>query len=145
VKIVIISDTHELHEELGVLKGDVLIHCGDSAYGFSRSDAQVDGLDDWFGRQQFDHILVIGGNHDFEIQRRIGLGEPLFRNAVYIEDTGFKYRGVNFYGSPWVPELSGWAFFMPPEEMRNRWEGIPQDTNVLITHTPPLDILARSQ
>jgi len=34
---------------------------------------------------------------------------------------------------------------MPPEEMPSRWEGIPQDTNVLITHTPPLDILDRNR
>jgi hypothetical protein len=37
-------------EELGVLRGDVLIHCGDSGFGFDPSDADVDKLDDWFGR-----------------------------------------------------------------------------------------------
>lgn len=144
MKVVIISDTHELHEELGVLRGDVLIHCGDSAYGMSPSDAQVDKLDEWFSRQQFDLILVIGGNHDFEIQRRVGLDKPMFRNATYLEDKGIQFRGVNFYGAPWVPELSGWAFYLPAEKMRKRWDMIPPDTDVLITHTPPINILDRN-
>lgn len=144
MKVVVISDTHELHEELGVLHGDVLIHCGDSAYGFSHSDAQVDRLDDWFGRQHFGCILVIGGNHDFEIQKRVHAKKRLFRNADYLEDRGIEYQGVKFYGAPWVPELAGWAFYLPPEELRKRWNLIPDDTDILITHTPPLDILDRN-
>ena len=144
VKVVVISDTHELHEELGVLQGDVLIHCGDSAYGLSHSDAQVDRLDGWFGRQRFDRILVIGGNHDFEMQRRVAAGERLFRNADYLEDRAIQYHGITFYGAPWVPELADWAFYLPPDELRRRWDLIPEDTDILITHTPPLNILDRN-
>lgn len=144
MKVVVISDTHELHEELGVLEGDVLIHCGDSAYGFSHSEHQVDWLDDWFGRQRFERILVIGGNHDFEIQKRVNAKGRLFRNADYLEDKALEYQGVNFYGAPWLPELAGWAFYLPPDELRKRWDLIPDDTDILITHTPPLNILDRN-
>jgi len=144
VKVVVISDTHELHEALGVLEGDVLIHCGDSAYGFNRSDAQVDRLDDWFGRQHFERILVIGGNHDFELQKRVETNERLFRNADYLQDKAFQFQGINFYGAPWIPELSGWAFHLPADELCNRWDLIPDNTDVLITHTPPANILDRN-
>jgi Icc-related predicted phosphoesterase len=144
VKLVVISDTHELHEALGVLEGDILIHCGDSAYGFNRSDAQVDRLDDWFGRQHFERILVIGGNHDFELQKRVETNERLFRNADYLQDKAFQFRGINFYGAPWIPELSGWAFHLPADELCNRWDLIPDNTDVLITHTPPANILDRN-
>lgn len=65
MQIVIVSDTHKKHEQLGVLAGDVLIHCGDFCDGFNVNDSDVDDLDDWFGRQQFELILCIGGNHDF--------------------------------------------------------------------------------
>ena len=34
MRLVIISDTHTMHEELGSLSGDVLIHCGDFCDGF---------------------------------------------------------------------------------------------------------------
>ena len=144
MKVVVISDTHELHEALGVLEGDVLIHCGDSAYGFNRSAAQVDRLDDWFGRQHFERILVIGGNHDFELQKRVETNERLFRNADYLQDKAIQFQGTNFYGAPWIPELSGWAFHLPADELCNRWDLIPDNTDVLITHTPPANILDRN-
>ena len=30
MRLVVISDTHGDHEQLGVLDGDVLVHCGDA-------------------------------------------------------------------------------------------------------------------
>ena len=145
MKIVVISDTHGLHEQLGPLRGDVLIHCGDSALGFERSHEQVARLDDWFGNQLFDRIFVVGGNHDFEIEARVAAqAQPIFENALYLHDEAYQYRGVNFYGAPWVPELAGWAFYLPPNEIYRRWQSIPPDTDVLITHTPPLGILDRN-
>jgi predicted phosphodiesterase len=141
MKIIIISDTHMQHEKLGVLRGDVLIHCGDSGLGFHHSDADVDGLDEWFGRQEFDRILYVGGNHDFAIEKRAQNGHQVFRNAVYLEDAPLQYRGVNFYGAPWIPELGGWAFHRSTPEIRDRWELIPAGTDILITHTPPHNIL----
>jgi predicted phosphodiesterase len=60
VRIVIISDTHERHDELGVLRGDVLIHCGDGLNGFTRSAGALEQLDEWFGRQEFDRIFCTG-------------------------------------------------------------------------------------
>ena len=145
MKITIISDTHMQHEKLGVLRGDVLIHCGDSGFGFDHSDADVDSLDDWFGRQEFDRILYVGGNHDFAIEKRARTGHQVFRNAAYLEDAPLQYRGINFYGAPWIPELEGWAFHRPAPEIRERWELIPPETDILITHTPPHNILDRNR
>ena len=72
MRIVIVSDTHELHDELGVLRGDVLIHFGYVLNGFTRSAGALDQLDEWFGRQEFDRIFCTGGNHDFELEDRVG-------------------------------------------------------------------------
>jgi Icc-related predicted phosphoesterase len=144
MRLVIISDTHNQHEDLGVLHGDVLIHCGDSGMGFERSVGEVDRLDEWFGRQDFKQILCIGGNHDFQLQERVGNREPVLRNAVYLQDEGISFGGVHFYGAPWTPELAGWAFYLPPELMRAKWASIPACTDVLITHTPPFGVLDRN-
>ena len=144
MRLVIISDTHGRHEELGTLRGDVLLHCGDSGNGFTRHASDVDRLDDWFGQQAFDRILCIGGNHDFEMQARAERGGLVFRNAEYLQDQAYEYRGVRFYGSPWTPELVDWAYYLDDEELRNRWELIPDEVEVLITHTPPFGILDRN-
>jgi hypothetical protein len=131
VHLVIVSDTHARHEELGQLCGDVLIHCGDGCDGFQRNREDLECLDDWFGRQQFERILCIGGNHDFLIEERIARGERVFRNAIYLQDETHEFRGLRFYGSPWTPELIGWAFHLDAGGLRSRWSSIPEDTAVV--------------
>jgi predicted phosphodiesterase len=43
------------------------------------------------------------------------------------------------YGSPWQPEFCDWAFNLDRgPEIRKYWEMIPHDTDILITHGPPL-------
>jgi predicted phosphodiesterase len=143
MRIVDVGDTHGKHDELGILEGDVLIHCGDFCDGFRKSPSDVDGIDAWFARQQFECILCIGGNHDFAAAERLRLGLPVFRNAVWLQDTSHVYRGVTFYGAPWLPHLQGWAFYMTPGELQEKWSMIPDGTDVLITHTPPFGILDR--
>ena len=42
-------------------------------------------------------------------------------------------------GTPWQPEFGGWAFNLKRgQACLNKWNLIPEDTDVLITHTPPL-------
>jgi Icc-related predicted phosphoesterase len=145
MKLVVVSDTHGGHDALGVLSGDVLIHCGDGCNGFTREPSDVDRLDDWFARQEFDLILAIGGNHDFEIERRADAGELVFRNARYLQDEAVRHKGVNFYGSPWVPMIRDWAFYGSDSRLARAWDAIPADTDVLVTHTAPAGILDRDR
>jgi Icc-related predicted phosphoesterase len=138
---VIISDTHGIHEELDSLSGDVLIHCGDFCDGFRVDEDDLVKLDRWFAGLDFDRILCIGGNHDFVAQERRSLGKPVFEHAIYLEDEGHEFGGLKFYGSPWLPDLAGWAYYLSDQERRAKWALIPSDTDILITHTPPFGIL----
>jgi Icc-related predicted phosphoesterase len=59
----------------------------------------------------------------------------LFDNDVTID-------GIKFYGSPWQPEFHDWAFNLPRgEELAAKWEKIPDDVDILITHSPAYGIL----
>lgn len=145
MRLVVISDTHCQHEWLGDLEGDVLIHCGDSRNGFSRSAGDLESLDRWFGRQRFELILCIGGNHDFELESRVGQGKRVFENATYLQDASHEHRGVTFYGAPWTPDLPGWAFYLDTVGLRSKWAQIPRGTGVLITHIGPHGILDRNR
>jgi len=146
MKIVIVSDTHGQHEDLGQLQGDVLVHCGDMCDGFRRNSYDLDSIDDWFGRQRFDVILCIGGNHDFDLDTRQNYRRGFyFKHAIYLEDKLFEYKGVRFYGTPWVLDLPGWAFYLNPATLRRKWQMIPLGLDVLITHVPPKYILDTSR
>jgi hypothetical protein len=42
------------------------------------------------------------------------------------------------YGTPWQPEFFNWAFNLPRgEKLKEKWDMIPVDTDILITHGPP--------
>jgi len=144
MNIVVVSDTHGRHGELGVLSGNVLIHCGDVFNAFASNPDEVAELDTWFGQQRFARILCIGGNHDFALQTLAARANRPLRNAEYLEDRVFEYRGTRFYGSPWTPELYDWAYYLPSSDLESRWASIPDDTDVLITHTPPFGVLDRN-
>ena len=64
IRLVLISDTHELHRELDVPDGDILIHCGDISM-MSRSLAAIEDFDDWLGGLPHKVKLLVPGNHEF--------------------------------------------------------------------------------
>ncbi|MGE0484937.1 MAG: metallophosphatase domain-containing protein [Gammaproteobacteria bacterium] len=144
MKLVVISDTHGHHRELGRLSGDVLIHCGDVLNAFAPNVGDIEDLDDWFSMQDFKRILCIAGNHDYEIQKIFDSGKPVFRNAEFLCDESRDIGGYKFYGSPWTPEITGAAFYLSPADAEITWSRIPIGTDVLITHTPPLGFLDRN-
>jgi Icc-related predicted phosphoesterase len=145
MKVVVISDTHNQEHRLGHLSGDVLIHCGDLFNLFSPKPDDLARLDAWFGTLAFDAILVTGGNHDLALESALAHTQQPFSNAKVLVDAGVVIGGVRFYGSPWVPELSGHAFYANAEQLRIAWQKIPTHTDVLITHTPPANILDESR
>lgn len=63
MKIVCISDTHELHRDLLLPAGDLLIHAGDITF-FSHSGVVLDDFNDWLREQPHRYKVVIPGNRD---------------------------------------------------------------------------------
>lgn len=60
-------------------------------------------------------------------------------NCIYLEDEAIEVCGIHIYGSPWQPEFGNWAFNLRRgEECLSKWNKIPKNTDVLITHTPPI-------
>lgn len=141
MRIVITSDTHLAHDKLGKLEGDVLIHCGDFYNGFRCEDEDLSLMNDWFSKQNFRLKLFVGGNHDFPVQNRRDAIDSYLKDVVYLEDQLFQFEGVSFYGSPWVPDLFGWAYYFDDNILKEVWNLIPRDLDFLITHTPPHGIL----
>lgn len=60
---------------------------------------------------------------------------------MYLQDEAVEIEGVKFYGSPWQLPFMNWAFNLPESELRKKFEHIPDDVDVLITHSPPHGIL----
>ncbi|WP_308873929.1 metallophosphoesterase family protein [Thiothrix subterranea] len=139
MNLTFISDTHSLHDRLPAIDaGDVLIHCGD----FTGRGTLDDTLNfaEFMAAQPFTHKIVIAGNHDwcFEDKRR-KIAEHILKEygLIYLNDSGIEIDGVKFWGSPIQPEFCDWAFNRERgEAIRQHWDKIPADTDVLITHGP---------
>lgn len=60
-------------------------------------------------------------------------------NCTYLEDSSVTINGIKIYGTPWQPEFCKWAFNVPRGvQCLEKWNLIPNDVDILITHTPPL-------
>ena len=145
-KLILISDTHTMHEDLVLPKGDILIHAGD--FTGRGKPYEVEDFFGWLERQakEFKHIVFIAGNHDMSFEYKhpwvVNMLKALPSNVHYLEDSNVIIDGIKFYGSPWQPEFFNWAFNLPRgRKLEEKWEMIPHDTDVLITHGPPMNIL----
>jgi Icc-related predicted phosphoesterase len=70
----------------------------------------------------------------------------LFSNAIYLEDSYVTIENIKIYGSPWQPRFGkNWGFNLERgEELKEKWEKIPDDIDILITHGPPESILDKT-
>jgi predicted phosphohydrolase len=141
MRLVVISDTHGLHNHIGSLPaGDVLVHAGD----FMNSGLypeEILSFNHWLAKQAIQRRVVCGGNHDRLFQLAPRLARELLTNATYLENTGVTIDGVSFWASPYTPEFLNWAFMYPRGAAAQYWDQIPHDLDVLITHGPPFGIL----
>ena len=145
MRLVCISDTHGLHAGLVLPPGDVLIHAGDCTNRGKLEDVQ-DFLQ-WFSEVgDFQHRVLIAGNHDFAFEQSPReIRRMLPKNVSYLEDSGAKIGGLQFWGSPVTPYFHNWAFNRRRHIINAHWEKIPQTVDVLVTHGPPYGLLDRVQ
>ena len=150
MRITLISDTHTKHDELDWEKtdlpgGDLLIHAGDIMNsGYNSND--ITSFCKWFdGLEQYDHKVFIAGNHDrmFEnVPEKAMEIVNSYKNITYLQDdwakVGDDTETAKIYGAPWQPEFYNWAFNLPKggPGLMSKWEAIPIDTEILITHGP---------
>ncbi|XP_052812554.1 metallophosphoesterase domain-containing protein 1-like [Mya arenaria] len=167
LRVVCISDTHMRLEALPhpVPSGDILLHAGD--FTNTGLPTEIKAFDDFMGTLDHPVKIVIAGNHDLtldkdmvknrreylktnfritekvyeEVLERLGVtgSHELLTNCVYLEDAGIDVCGLHVYGSPWQPEFCDWGFNLPRgQACLEKWNLIPDKTDILITHGPPI-------
>ncbi|CCD64762.1 Calcineurin-like phosphoesterase domain-containing protein [Caenorhabditis elegans] len=153
LKVVCISDTHEQLHNVTVPDGDVLIHAGDFTNNGKREE--LIKFNEEMTRFPHKYKLVVAGNHELGFDHDENQGERqdadkglgtedgynILTNVTYLQDKGVTIDGVTFFGSSYHP-LRGFPFYRNrAEQLAECWKAVPNDTNVLITHTPPLGYL----
>jgi len=145
-RITFIRDSHTKHDKLnGFLPGgDLLIHSGDlTSRGYI---GEIESFMKWYDKiDNYDTKVFIAGNHDFGFQEDNQKLRGLltgYKTIDYLEDelmmVGEDYDNmIKIWGSPWQPEFHNWAFNLPRgEKIKEKWDMIPLNTDILITHGP---------
>ncbi len=139
LRLVLTSDTHGHHRKLKVPEGDIFIHAGDFL-GWGTYEEMLD-FNNWLKDIPCEHKLIIAGNHDKAAYTRTKEEiDGILSNATYLQDSSVIIEGKKFYGSPYTPEFAGWFFMLErgSQELKDKWDEIPLDTDVLISHGPPI-------
>jgi len=148
IKIWHFGDTHGKHFFLNPPSADVAIFSGDA--GLSRDPTQnleevMDFLN-WYRDVDIPIKIFVAGNHDSSIEKRlITKEEMLSKNIIYLEHEDLiievKNKRFSIFGSPYVPTFGNWSFMKNRSKLNRFWEQIPEDTDILVTHGPPMNIL----
>ncbi|XP_048728343.2 metallophosphoesterase domain-containing protein 1-like isoform X2 [Ostrea edulis] len=163
IRFVCISDTHGKIERspLRMPPGDVLLHAGD--FTMTGQIKEIERFDSYLGFLPYKVKVLIGGNHDLTLDedlgeanlRSFGIQKPeietylksrgiksvkqMLSHALYLQDSSVSICGIKIYGSPWQPRFGGWGFNVERgKELLRKWQKIPTDTDILISHGPPV-------
>ena len=145
MKFVVISDTHGQHKKLNLPHGDVIINAGDVSKRGNKEEV-VEFLT-WFAELRFEYKIFIAGNHDFFFEQasEIEIKSLIPSNIIYLCNSEVVINGIKIWGSPITPFFYNWAFNRHRgDDISRYWDQIPADTNIIITHGPPLSILDRT-
>ena len=166
IRLVCISDTHDRTIQSAIPPGDILIHCGDAVMASDTANSYSNFLT-WFLSQPHKYKILIGGNHDRVLDSKYAvythsqyssrlvaqLREKTEQRLYYLENETLEILGYKFYGMPNVPYRIDED---SPAYKKERHEGayafgayrgkqlidicdkIPSDTDVVISHGPPL-------
>ena len=141
MKLICISDTHNKHRQISIPAGDILIHAGDITEGGTKRE--VLNFLEWFASQPHKHKIFIAGNHDFYFEKATDkeIKELIPKNVYYLKNNSVSINNIKFWGSPTTPGDGTWAFNeLQNLDINKHWEQIPEETQILITHTPPYKI-----
>ena len=146
MKILHISDTHCHHNLLSVPEGiDMIIFSGDCSNPRDPYINKQEVLDfiEYMKSLDIKYKIFVAGNHDTSIEKRLVTpGDFASKGIIYLENSSTCIEGLKIFGSPQTPSFGmGWAFNKKRDKMHEHWKHIPDDTDIIVTHGPPKNIL----
>ena len=90
----------------------------------------------------FEYVVFTPGNHDRIFERMMKSNkETEFRlslpnNVYYLRDNMVEIEGIKIYGTPWTPTFGNWYFMEPEAILHNKFMGIPEGLDILLSHGP---------
>jgi Icc-related predicted phosphoesterase len=146
-----LSDTHNRHHQIDLPFSPLVIFAGDALNLFAAQDpsgvldeaalwVQLEDFADWLNARALEAVFV-PGNHDLVFEIDPERARKILGPKVHVLiDESVTIGGIHIHGSPWQPIfMQGHAFTLERgPALAAKWALIPQDTDLLVTHSPPL-------
>lgn len=140
--IIAISDTHGVHPK-NLPEADLLIHAGD--WSSSGNHKETETFMTWLKqiKHKYSRIVCIPGNHDIWIEKNESQAKQWFQDndLDLLIDDYIETNGIKIYGTPWCPQFGNWSYMKDLEFRARKASFIPDDTNILVSHSPAHGIL----
>jgi Icc-related predicted phosphoesterase len=100
----------------------------------------------WASMLPVEHIYFIAGNHDIYMERNDKTMRELFPKygkVAYLKNDEINYISLvddkvyKIFGTPYCHQFGNWAFMRDSETLVNKFNEIPLNTDILITHDAP--------
>jgi Icc-related predicted phosphoesterase len=137
-RIVALSDTHGKHNQISIPNGDLLIFAGDFEI---RNNLDIFEMSEWLKEQPHKNVVAIFGNHDFTDRTSLKYMKEMFGRVHLLFNEFVNVDGFKIWGSPYSPYFNNWAWMQPDNMLKEIWDTIPLETEILLTHTMPYGIL----
>jgi Icc-related predicted phosphoesterase len=82
-------------------------------------------------------VFACAGNHDWAMFERLHDMRKLRLPCTYLQDNSAVFEGFHVYGTPWQKRFYDWAFNLDESALAGKWNVIPENTDILICHSPP--------
>lgn len=140
MKLVAASDLHGTLPDIPLC--DLLLLAGDLCpvknHGLAFQAAWLDtDFRRWLDRVPARKVVAVAGNHDFVFEQAPHL-VPADLPWTYLQDDGTIWEGLRIWGAPWQPRFFDWAFNLDEPDLARKWAMIPDGTDLLVLHAPPL-------
>ena len=140
MRVVCISDTHALERELLVPFGELLVHAGDIGF-FEHGTRSIELFNQWLGTLPHRWKVLTAGNHDFWLANDPRL-RKLITNGILLLNESVIIGPAKIWASPITLHPDAAFGCCDPEERTRIYSQIPLDTDIVVTHGPPLGILS---
>eukprot|EP01039_Chlorochromonas_danica_P004757 gene4757-5214_t len=144
LRLIIVSDTHEFHDDLNLPPCDVLIHGGDVLINSSKRSSfynhcMLYSFGRWFQRQPARYHLLVPGNHDeaFVNMSPAQISTYLTPQTTLLCNSGLHIDGMSIWGSPLSSGTSSNRAFQSPQfsvETHEAAQTVAGNVDILITH-----------
>ena len=154
MKIFAISDLHGSLTALDPSGADIVVIAGDfskmSGFGKWHLYDQKKWIQktfiNWINKYSDTEFVIIPGNHDLCLDptKTANIYHDLDWNIIWPDnchlliDQEITVKGLRIYGTPWVPIINyRWAFEVENDVLKEKFSKIPENLDILITHSPP--------